>query len=251
MSSDGKNTGKVDGVADIDLDPFKDKSLIQLINIVRLERTNSLTKQKKDELKKLTSGQSTVSFANNLRRIFALGADPATGEFKMTDELRKQLDKAMNSDDNQLLDLLQGVGLRFEVNPPYNNIGALLDSLSDDQAALKAKITGLGIGKGNLTDAQLKGLNDLINNEEHADVRNLFKDNKMLKSKDVYSKAERESAIESIRLFVDQQHSLNDMSIQSLIRLESEMDQTYQYLMTIVKTLSDTLRTIARNIRGG
>jgi hypothetical protein len=44
---------------------------------------------------------------------------------------------------------------------------------------------------------------------------------------------------------------LNDMAFQTMTRLESEMDQTYQYLMSAVKALHDAILRHARGIKGG
>ncbi|MBA2727196.1 MAG: hypothetical protein H0U49_03375 [Parachlamydiaceae bacterium] len=230
----------------------KSDSVETLINLIRMKRTNDLRVQKTDELKKLTTGQSEVSFANNLRRILTLGAKE-DGSFVMTEELEKMLAKALNSEDDSLTDLLHGIGVRFEINFDQDNFDTLLAALeAEDNSAMKDQLAGFGFTRGvKPSDDQLKMLKDLINEEDNTDLRHLFKDSKLLQSKKNYTKAEKENMVESIRLFVDQKHSLNDMSIQTLIRLESEMDQTYQYLMSIIKSFSDTLRTVARNIKGG
>lgn len=229
------------------------ESVEHLINLIRMKRTIQLRQQKNEELKKLTTGQSEVSFANNLRRILTLGVQP-DGSFEMTEELEKMLAKALESEDDALIDLMHGIGMRFDIAFDQDNFDTLLIALEEDSdsATMKAKLDEIGVSKGNKPNAeQMQSLKDLINDMDNADARHLFKDSKLLQSKKNYSKAERENIVESIRLFVDQKHSLNDMSIQTLIRLESEMDQTYQYLMSINKTFSDTLRTVARNIKGG
>lgn len=235
---------------DLGDDP-SNKSIEQLINLIRMERTNSLRHQKIEELKKLTEGQSQVSFANNLRRILTLGAQ-SDGSFAMTPELQAQLEKAMEAEDNDLFDMLYGLGLRFDVDFDQANFDLFLNALdSEGNSSIKTKLQDAGLVKGKKpTDKQMKNFIDILNADDNDELRYLLKDNNLLKNKDKLSKAEKENIVESIRLFVDQKHSMNDMSIQTLIRLESEMDQTYQYLMSVIKTFSDTLRTIARNVRG-
>ncbi len=228
------------------------QSVEHLINLIRMKRTNELRQQKKDELNKLTKGQSEVSFANNLRRVLTLGSK-TDGSFEMNEELEKMIAKALEAEDDSLTDLLYGIGIRFDVNFDQENFDTLLEALEEEEnAPMKDKLSGIGITKGmTLSEEQIQKLKDLVNEDGNSDIRNLFKDSQLLKSQKSFSKAEKENIVESIRLFVDQKHSLNDMSIQTLIRLESEMDQTYQYLMSIIKNFSDSLRSLARNIKGG
>lgn len=248
--ADDKNSEVVDAAKKVE--PTKNtsnESMWQLINMIRLARTQQLRDQRKSELKKLTDGQAQVNFANNLRRILTLGAG-ANGDFSMTDELDKQLNKAYSADNHDLFDLLHGIGMRFDIDFDQDSFSNLLDSL-EDNPNLKAQLEEIGItADAPPTEEQMKKLTALMNDEDNVDLRHRFKDNGMIKSRQNYSKAEKDNMIESIRLFVDQKHSLNDMSIQTLIRLESEMDQTYQYLMSVNKTFNDTVRSITRNIRG-
>jgi hypothetical protein len=220
--------------------------------LVRLERTNSLTKQKQDELKKLTSGQSAINLSNNLRRILTLGADEK-GNFKVNEELDKQFKKAFSADSHDLFDLLHGLGIRFEVDGKNVDFTSIVKDIHTANPSFVHFLKEAGIqndGKP-VSEEQLNKLVKTINDEDNVEFRHYLKGKNALRSKRDYSKAEKDNLVESIRLYVDQQHSLNDMSIQTLIRLESEMDQTYQYLMSTNKALSDTLRTIARNVRGG
>lgn len=239
--------------APIDPNDPQNLSMDALFRLIMFESTEQLRLQKINELKKLSSSQNEIGFLNNLRRVFMLGTNE-DGTFTVNDELKKLLDKVSNPGSESLMQLLDELGLNFSAiyskesfQALFSGISALEDS--ELRQTLSDQLESLGI-KNNQepTKEQLEQLVQFVSQPENLALRKHLTDNGILTTKTQFSKPERENFIESIRLFVDQKSTINEMSSQTVIRLQSEIDKMQMYVIELVKSDRDLKRKFLNHV---
>jgi hypothetical protein len=246
---DLQNTNRVRGPGD---DKPKDLSIEALLRLIMFESTENLRLQKINELKKLSTSQSEIGFLSNLRRIFMLGGNE-DGTFTVNEELKKLLEKVSNPGSENLMQLLEDLGLSFDAtysDESFNKVFAGIEGMTPAEGqALREKLTGIGIEKGKVpTPAQLKELVKLAAQSENLKLRKLLTDNNILTTKSKFTKPERENFIESIRLATDQKNTLNEMTIQTISQHQTQIDQRQQYVIMAAKIYNDILKSIGQKI---
>lgn len=68
--------------------------------------------------------------------------------------------------------------------------------------------------------------------------------------KNEYNASETKAIIDSIKMTLDQITPINEMHMQTVTRLEGEMNETYQMLMSAYKPLNNVITMMARGIKG-
>lgn len=268
------------------IDPdYKDAnqySLNELINIIRLMRTDTLSNKTKEELKKLKGGLEEVKILDHLRHLIVSEADD-DGDLTLSDDLKKTLSKMIEPGNENLLQILIDIGFEYDVEHDKGNLASFFQAIdAKDAQNLREKLKAIGVEDGqdptpeqlqqvnyktlreslneigihdkltDFTDELKEKLLDFVIQPENGDVRKLLHDNKILQlSKDEFTKAEKDELIDAIRSAIEQKQMFNDMAFQTMTRLESEMDQTYQYLLSATKTIHEALIRNARGIKGG
>lgn len=231
----------------------KDLSIEALLRLILFESTEYLRLKKIEDLKKLSTSQSEIGFLNNLRRIFMLGADEKDGSFTVNDELKKLLEKVSSPGSENLMQLLEDIGLTFDATYSDESFNKLFDGIEamkpEEAQAFREKLAAIGIERGKKpTPAQLKELVTLVSKPENLKLRKLLTDNKILGIKSKFTKAERENFIESIRLVTDQKNTINEMTIQTISQHQTQIDQRQQYVIMAAKIYNDILKSIGQKI---
>lgn len=230
----------------------KDQSLETLLRLIMFESTENLRLQKIADLRRLATSQSEIAFLNNLRRIFMLGAND-DGSFTVKDDLKNLLDKVSSPGSENLMNVLEEIGLTFDATyseESFNKLYAGIDAMDPAEAkTLKDQLSAIGIEKGKKpTPDQLKKLVNLAGKPENLKLRKLLTDNKILTIKSKFTKVERENFIESIRLVTEQKNTLNDMTIQTISQYQTQIDQRQQYVMMAAKIYNDIIKSITQKI---
>lgn len=230
----------------------KDLSIEALLRLILFESTEYLRLKKIEDLKKLSTSQSEIGFLNNLRRVFMLGAKD-DGSFEVTDELKKLLEKVSSPGSENLMQLLEDIGLTFDAtysDDSFNKLFAGIEAMNPEEAKiLKEKLTAIGIEKGKKpTPAQLTELVTVVTKPENLKLRKLLTDNKILATKSKFTKPERENFIESIRLITEQKNTINEMTIQTISQHQTQIDQRQQYVIMAAKIYNDILKSIGQKI---
>ena len=73
----------------------------------------------------------------------------------------------------------------------------------------------------------------------------------IVEGKDKYSADESKAVLDSIKMTTDQLSPLNEMHMQTVTRVEGEINETYQMLMAAYKPLHNVVTMMARAIKGG
>lgn len=269
-------------IIDPNYDDPNQYSLDQLINIIRLMRTDTLSNKTKDELKKLKGGLEEVKILDHLRHLIVTEAND-DGSLKLTDDLKQTLAKMALPGNENLLEILHDIGFEYKTKYDKSNLANFFQAIdAQDAQNIKDKLKEIGVEEGqDPTPEQLDQINykslretlaemgftndlksiddglqekllDFVMIPENGDVRKLLYDNNILVlAKEEFTKAEKDELIDAIRSVVEQKQMFNDMAFQTMTRLESEMDQTYQYLLSSTKTIHEALIRNARGIKGG
>lgn len=235
---------------------LKDKSIPQILKWIMFEGTESLRRQKLNELKKLATSQQEIGFLNNLRRVFMLGANE-DGTFTVNEELKNLLNKVSNPGSEGLMQLLNELGLTFNATysaDSFQNLFAEIEALEDSEQSrsLLDQLESLGIQKGQQpTQKQLDDLVKCVSLPENIELRKHLTNNKILTTKDKFTRPERENFIESIRLAVEQKSTINEMASQTIMRLQSEIDKFQMYTVELLKSHKKMGDVILGNMRKG
>lgn len=244
----------IDGNVQVEsVDGPENRTIEQLLRLIMFESTEHFRIQKLNELKKLATSQSEIGFLNNLRRVFMLGANE-DGSFDVNDELKKLLDKVSNPGSEGLMQLLNDLGLTFNASyssESFQNLFAGIDALEDPELSqsLLDQLSALGIDKDQEpTAAQLEELVKFVSQPENLQLRQHLTGNSILSTKEKFTKAERENFIESIRLTVEQKSTINEMTSQTIIRLQSEIDKMQTLVVQLLKDYEGIKKKINNNI---
>lgn len=222
---------------DIPVDKSEDLALEPLINAIRIEHSNNITKHKAEEMKALEAGQKKVQFLMNLRNVLIKGGKE-DGTFEMNDELKKVLEETQKPGNEELLEVMRSIGVLSNTATYDKGSFAELFKKLEDNKDLKAKVEALGIKAGDKPkDEQLNKLVELANSE--GDLKKMLNELNITGSKKKYSKVEKDNAIDSIRTYIDQYNQLTEMTFQKLTRYEADLDKAYTALMTCLKTIKE------------
>lgn len=214
----------------------------ELFNVLMFESTENLRRKKLDALKELATSQSEISFLNNLRSILMIGAND-DGTFDVNEKLQALLDKVSNPGSESLMGILDELGIKFVAkytDDSFNKLFSAIDDLPDDQRqALVDKLSALGITKypPPPTQEQLEALVKLVSDDENIQLRKLLTDNKILGTKEKFTKAERESIIESIHINVNQKQSIHGTKSQMVLHMETLINQMQERVPDLQKTV--------------
>lgn len=269
-------------VIDPNYDDPNQYSLDQLINIIRLMRTETLSSKTKEELNKLKGGLEEVKILDHLRHLIVTEAND-DGSLKLTDDLKQTLGKMALPGNENLLQILSDIGFEFKTQYNKDKLASFFQALdAKDAQNFNDKLKEIGVEEGQdptqeqldqinykslretlaevgITD-DLKGIDDALQEKlldfvilpENGDIRKLLHENGILVlAKEEFTKPEKDELIDAIRSVVEQKQMFNDMAFQTMTRLESEMDQTYQYLLSSTKTIHEAIIRHARGIKGG
>jgi len=180
------DTDKLEETAAVSAADHHDYSLMELINLIRLEYSGTLKSKIKHQMKDLKEGLNEIKILNQMRHLFVSGSNKEDGSFTVSDDFKTLIDQINQPENENLQKILKDIG----IDPDVTN------------------------GK-------------------------------------IYTKDEKLEMIEQIRSTIEQKHTLNDMAFQAVTRIESEIDQMYQYLMSTIRTIHETLLKLARGIKGG
>ncbi len=224
-----------------------------LFTWLMFESTENLRLQKLNELQELASSQAEIAFLSNLRSIFMISAKD-DGSFEITDELRKLLSKVSNPGSESLMKLLEEIGLKFTATYTADSFKKMfdeIDALPEDQLTImKDKLTAIGIDRNSVpTQQQLDELVKLVTNPENLAIRKLLTDNNILSVKQKFTKAERENFIESIRLTVKQMEAMYETKSQSVLHLQSLINQMQEHVLQLVKDYKRIFDKILHNLK--
>lgn len=247
---------KINPVKNKDPIESKQKGWREIFEELMFESTEPLRKKKLDALKELATSQAEISFLNNLRSILMIGAN-SDGSFDINEQLQALLDKVSKPGSESLMGLLDELGIKFiaKFTPEsFNNLFSNIDDLPEDQRqAILDQLSEIGIQRypPPPTQEQLDALVKLVTKDENIQLRKFLTDNKILTTKDKYTKAERESLIESIHITINQKQSIHGTKSQMVLHMESLINQMQERVPDLAKTVKRIIDKMNDNIKRG
>lgn len=226
----------------------------ETFKLMMFESTKDLEKKKLDALKELAASQAEISFLNQLRSMLMVGANN-DGSFDVTEQFQALLNKMSNPGSESLMGLLDELGLKFTAKytpENFNNLFTAIDSLPKEQGqAIWDKLSAIGIQRypPPPTQEQLDAIGKLVLSDENIGLRKLLIDNKILGTKDKFTKAERESLIESINVNVGQKQSIHNTKSQMTMHYQTLIHQMQQGVPDMAKTLKRIIDKMNDNLK--
>lgn len=239
----------------------KDLGWRELFNLLMFESTDELVQKKLKELKALAASQAEISFLNNLRSVLMIGAN-ADGTFEMNDKLKALLNKVANPGSETLMGLLDELGIKFSAEFKGDSLETFfsgIDALpADERQELMDKLSAIGIerhadggGEQVFTPDQLEELIKLATQEENTRLRKLLVDSGAMKTQTTFTKAERESLVESIHMHVNQKQSIHGTKSQMVLHMETLINQMQERVPDLQKTLKRIIDKLLDNLKRG
>lgn len=239
-------------------DPAESKQLgwRELFNLLMFESTEHLREKKLKELQELATSQSEISFLSNLRSILMIGANPNDGTFEINDQLKALLNKVSNSGSESLMAILDELGLKFTANYSAESFSQLFSNIealpSEERRQLLDKLNSIGIHKNqnsSPSQEQLEELVKLATLGENMKLRKFLMDNGIMSTKDKFTKAERESLIESIHVNITQKQGIHGTKSQMVLHMETLIHQMQERVPDLQKTIKRVIDKMLDAIR--